>query len=269
VDASRVAHACAAVAGRHATELTIEHRLVRTDGTVRWARTSLTRIESIVVGFRLVAKVEDITEGRQALDELRYLADHDLLTGLPNRRRALGRLDSLLNSGHDLDADLDRAGVLDFGRELVLDGTDPVEADTGGKLVAVLFCDLDGFKAVNDRLGHSAGDQLLVRVAQRLAGVVRPGDLLCRHGGDEFVVVCGALGHADVAVAIAQRCIEALNEPFALDGGAVDVSLCVGVAVALRTASSPSELVAAADAALYQAKANGRSCWYLTSVASS
>ena len=214
-----------------AGQVSMEHRLPQPDGSVRWAHSSLTRIDTANSGVRLVIKVEDVTESRHALDELRYLADHDLLTGLPNRRAALQHLDTLLATPSD-------------------------------RTVTLLFCDLDGFKPVNDQLGHRAGDELLVHVARRLSAVVRPEELLCRLGGDEFVVVCALSDPAMHAPAIADRCIAALHEPFTVAGSRVEVSLSVGIASATGPTRDATALLAAADIALYGAKESGGARWH-------
>jgi diguanylate cyclase (GGDEF)-like protein/PAS domain S-box-containing protein len=209
------------------SQLAFEHRLVRPDGTVRWSRSALSCIESVLSGPRLVWMVEDVTESRRVLDELRFLADHDLLTGLPNRRTAVRWLETCLTRAE------------------------------GEGTVAVLFGDLDGFKAVNDRLGHPAGDELLARVAQRLTTVVRPGDMLCRYGGDEFVLICSGVDDAVGAAAIAERCIEAVGQPFALERGEADISMSIGVALAGTGATTTAALFDEADEALYIAKSKG------------
>lgn len=125
---------------------------------------------------------------------------------------------------------------------------------TGGR-VAVLFVDLDRFKAVNDTLGHEAGDRLLVEVASRLQGVLRPSDTLGRFGGDEFVVVCEDIGGPADALSVADRLTASLEQPVTLAAGKVAVHLSVGVALSEPDGLSESgALLAAADAAMYRAK---------------
>lgn len=232
LDLAEVDLACRAARIGGLGRATVEHRL-RGTRPVRWARTHLGRVAGVRAGTSLVMALEDVTEDRQTIEELRYLAGHDALTGLPNRSTAYDRLGDLL----------DRCG--------------PEE------VVAVLAADVDGFKAVNDGLGHLAGDDLLVRVARRLEGALRPGDLLARPGGDEFVVLATMdRVHAERASAIAQRCVEALRPRFELRSGPASVSLSVGVVVIEPTPETePSEVFAAADVALYEAKAAGRDQW--------
>jgi diguanylate cyclase (GGDEF)-like protein/PAS domain S-box-containing protein len=222
--------ACQAVAEGEGTGLSVEHQLNRPDGHCRWVRSSVSRVETLRAGPRLVLRVEDVTEDRRAIEELRRLADHDALTGLPNRRTARRRLDHLLHERVD------------------------------GQRVVVLYCDLDGFKTVNDRLGHAAGDELLGLVAARLNRVIRPPDLLCREGGDEFLVIATMKPDAHPGP-LAERCIDSLAAPFALRSGPASVSVSIGVAVADRPRLSAAELLREADAALYRAKAAGRGSW--------
>jgi diguanylate cyclase (GGDEF)-like protein/PAS domain S-box-containing protein len=233
-DRAQIREAARTVMGDGMKQLSFEHRLVRPDGTVRWSRSALSCIDSHLSGPQLVWTVDDVTEGRRVLDELRYLADHDLLTGLPNRRTAVRWLDRCLNHSES-------------------DGA-----------VAVLFADLDGFKAVNDRLGNPSGDELLARVAQRLATVVRPGDMLGRYGGDEFVLVCSGVDDDEAATRIASRCVEAVGRPFALERGEADISISIGIAMARPGTTTPAAVLDRADTALYRCKATGAGRWHLS-----
>ncbi|GIF14531.1 GGDEF domain-containing protein [Actinoplanes teichomyceticus] len=155
---------------------------------------------------------------RAAEQALHRLATRDGLTGLPNRGACLDRLAATLEAGPD---DL-----------------------------AVLFCDLDGFKPVNDRLGHAAGDELLVEVATRLRDCVRDGDLVSRFGGDEFVLLC----HGPEAVgAVRDRIAELAARPFTAGGVAVRIGVSVGAAQA-RPGDTTDDLIGRADLAMYEAK---------------
>jgi diguanylate cyclase (GGDEF)-like protein len=162
--------------------------------------------------------------------DLTFLANHDALTGLPNRALLLDRLEQLLGRA----ARTDRA-------------------------VAVVFLDIDNFKSINDSLGHACGDELLCAVAGRLAGVVRDGDTLGRLGGDEFVILAGDL-EPDVAPEhIARRLLDALAAPFVLSGRAdlpLTVSASLGIAMGDR--ERPEDLVRDADIAMYRAKRDGK-----------
>ncbi len=155
-------------------------------------------------------------------------AAYDDLTGLPNRPSIVSRInDALDNTGED------RPGP------------------------AVLFCDLDGFKRVNDTWGHVVGDELLRQVGKRLARVVRAGDDVARLGGDEFVVVCDWTKSADHAEEVARRIVGAFAEPFVLSVGEVSIGVSVGIARG-RDGVAAEELVGHADAAMYHAKETGR-----------
>jgi diguanylate cyclase (GGDEF)-like protein len=159
--------------------------------------------------------------------ELRRQATRDPLTGLANRELAVQRLD----------------------RELAHDSP---------PFTGVLFCDLNGFKAVNDRLGHDAGDELLQQVAARLQKAVRPDDLIARFGGDEFVVVLSDIASLDDVNEVGRRLIDPLNEPFELNGERVSVSASVGGVLGAAGATTPGAMLRDADAAMYVAKSRGR-----------
>jgi diguanylate cyclase len=166
---------------------------------------------------------------RNALAEkLRHQAFHDSLTGLPNRALFLEKVQEAL------DGDL---------------------IDNGG--IAVLFIDLDEFKSINDRFGHSAGDELLTSIGQRLRGALRAGDLPARLGGDEFGLLIYNVETEDVARVVAQRLFASLNVPFSLAGNSVPVKASVGVSLNLQ-GDTAQDLLRNADAAMYLAKHRGK-----------
>ncbi|HEX5984827.1 MAG TPA: EAL domain-containing protein [Solirubrobacterales bacterium] len=165
--------------------------------------------------------------------ELVFLATHDALTGLPNRTLIIDRIEQTLN-----------------------------RARAKGEPVAVLFVDLDNFKAINDSLGHAIGDELLCAVAERLEGVVRETDALGRLGGDEFVVVAEGMSLAAGPELIAERLLEAFGEPFTLgpeDETLVHAKASIGIATGVRP--SAEELLRDADIAMYRAKWGGKSSY--------
>ncbi|HTY71370.1 MAG TPA: EAL domain-containing protein [Actinomycetes bacterium] len=173
--------------------------------------------------------MQDVTEQHVQRQLLTYQATHDQLTGLANRDLFMDRLQVALNK---------------LGRS---DGS-----------VAVLFFDLDHFKAVNDSLGHKWGDRLLRTVGMRLERVLRPGDTVARLGGDEFAMLCEGLPDAQDAVNIGQRMVVATAEPITDGEHTVEVTASVGVAVARGPGIDPVALVRDADVAMYQAKELGR-----------
>jgi diguanylate cyclase (GGDEF)-like protein/PAS domain S-box-containing protein len=208
-----------------------EVRFVRVDGQVRWGAVTLSRAEDRNE-FRLIAMVQDIS-GRKALEaQLLHQAFHDSLTGLANRSLFLDRLMHVM------------ARVADDSTRL-----------------AVLFLDLDNFKAVNDTQGHAAGDRLLTIVADRLLNATRGCDTVARLGGDEFAVLLDSPnGHAGVEV-VAQRITRALAQPVDTgEGREVVVTASAGVAT-WRGSESPDELLRDADVAMYAAKAQARGLW--------
>jgi diguanylate cyclase (GGDEF)-like protein len=169
---------------------------------------------------RSVGRLSEVTA------QLTHAATHDSLTGLANRAGALAVLDELAVTGR-----------------------------TDGQRKALLFIDLDGFKAVNDRHGHEVGDQLLRTVADRLAAAVRSHDLVARLGGDEFLVLTDAAGSVETA----ERLIASVARPAHHEVGELRVTASVGVAVA-EPGLAPAELLRRADAAVYRAKARGKGC---------
>ena len=182
-------------------------------------------------GFvRSVRNVLDSAHARsRAEDETRRMAMQDTLTGLANRTLLSERIDQAL-------------GQLVPGREYI----------------CVLMLDLDGFKRVNDSLGHARGDMLLRDVAQRLMGAVRPSDTIARLGGDEFAVLLAGLTGPDEAEIVAQRLLDALKTPFTSAGRAVHLSASIGVAPARSRSITVANLLADADLAMYEAKTSGK-----------
>lgn len=177
----------------------------------------------------------DVTERVLAEEKIWHNAHYDLLTELPNRRLFLDRLEQELKHSK-------RSGVP----------------------LALLFLDLDGFKQVNDSLGHEAGDHVLCAVADRLIHCVREDDTVARLGGDEFtVILTGARRRADVQL-VASNIIDAVAMPFQISGQAVQISASVGIAFYPGDATSAQELMGAADQAMYNAKESGsnRMCFY-------
>ncbi|MCA0144979.1 diguanylate cyclase [Blastococcus sp. LR1] len=175
----------------------------------------------------VVAVLHDVTEQRALEAALREAALHDPLTGLPNRNLLLDRLDQSLAA-----------------------------AERAQRTMAVLYCDLDGFKPVNDLAGHAAGDEVLVEASRRLAGAIRPGDTVARIGGDEFVVLCPEVGTEQAAQVIADRITAAFQEPLRRTGGEEHlVGISIGVALC-GAGDTADTALANSDAAMYQVKAS-------------
>lgn len=203
---------------------------VRKDGQHFWCTGvtgALHDSDGKLKGF--VAILRDNTDRRLAEQNAFFLANHDLLTGLPNRARFLERLHEAL-----------------------------INADRDHTRVAVLLLDLDRFKTINDTLGHHAGDQLLKLVSQRLSQCVRETDTVARLGGDEFVLILTRLKSMSSAELIAENIIRELARPFSVDNYAVNSGASVGIAFYPQDGDDSGELLQKADIAMYRAKATGR-----------
>jgi len=172
---------------------------------------------------------EDITLKKEQEAHIYYQAHYDVLTNLPNRFLALDRLTQHL-----------------------------VDAGRSGKLVAVVFLDLDGFKKVNDTLGHEVGDKLLIKAADRLKGVVRKPDTVARLGGDEFVILISGLSAVSNVSGIAEKILECLKQVFVIDSRELILTASAGIAIYPSDGENVSELLKNADAAMYHSKERGR-----------
>ena len=175
-----------------------------------------------------VATHEDITEQRQSEVKIEYMAHHDALTDLANRVLLNDRLEYALGRVQH------------------------------GEMVAVHHLDLDQFKAVNDTFGHPCGDKLLRIVAERLRGLVGEADTIARMGGDEFVIVQATIADPADATSLAQGVIDALSEPYDIDGQQAVIGVSIGISVGPGDGSNPDKLLRNADLALYRAKSDGR-----------
>lgn len=211
---------------RLATVTDLAEAIADGDLTVRTGDNRLDELGRLSMAFDDMAEAlaHDIARRERVEAQLAYQATHDALTGLPNRQQLVEELDRMLVDSEEL--------------------------------VSVLFVDLDGFKAVNDRLGHGAGDELLVRVGDRLKSVLRQGDFVARLGGDEFVVVLRGLGLLE-AERMAERIVAALELPFIVTDDECNVSASIGVSSANDERSS-ERLMKEADIAMYRAKALGK-----------
>ena len=206
----------------------------RKNGEVYWEDVHIAPVkDSEGVTTHYVGVKLDITERKAAEEEIKRLAFFDPLTGLPNRRKLLDRLQYAITLNHRANSKF-----------------------------AIFMMDLDKFKAVNDSLGHAAGDELLKQVAARITEHLRDSDMVARLGGDEFVLVLENLKIPEAAEIIALKMIADLTVPFQLsDTDCVQIGASIGISIYPQHGSTPEILMDHADTALYQAKSNGRGCF--------
>ncbi|WP_229072375.1 EAL domain-containing protein [Actinoplanes sp. DH11] len=207
---------------------TWEGRLNRPDGTAVRVEYTVSTIEKDDRPIGAVVVLRDVSRQRALEYDLRHQALHDGLTGLPNRKLLLDRLEHALTRSR-----------------------------ASGEQIAVLYLDLDGFKRVNDSLGHNAGDALLRTAAERLTGVLRPHDTVARLGGDEFAVLLEAAA-TDVVEALARACLDALARPFLLHHREAVVTVSIGVVPDAAQYTDADEVLRNADVAMYAAKEQGK-----------
>ena len=180
--------------------------------------------------LNFIGQVEDITERKRSQEEIRQLAYYDVLTGLPNRRLLLDRLNQAL-----------------------------AQAQRYQRSLAVMFLDLDRFKEINDTLGHDIGDALLQEVAKRLELCVRGGDTVSRQGGDEFVVILSEISRQQDAAVVAEKILEELKSPIIIQGGKLNVTTSIGIVIySVDSADDAKKLLKKSDVAMYLAKESGR-----------
>ncbi len=214
-----------------------EIRILRKDGEVRWLDYSAGLIE-LEGSPAVLGTAFDITERKRAEERIRSLAYHDTLTGLPNRLLFADRL-----------------------------GLAVAQAHRQGQKLAVLFLDLDGFKVINDSLGHSLGDRMLEVVAERIQRALREGDTVARLGGDEFTLLLPGISRAEDAPKVAEKILETLRQPIPIDGREFFVTGSIGISLYPDDGNDPETLVRNADAAMYRAKDRGRDTYQLYAAA--
>jgi diguanylate cyclase (GGDEF)-like protein/PAS domain S-box-containing protein len=234
---------------RHAEIVESDQRVVTTDGPIEYEmqifqsdgahtylaqKFPLRRADGELFAVGCIAT--DITERKRAEERVRYLAQHDALTGLPNRVLLRDRLVQAV-----------------------------AQARRSNTQVGVMFIDLDYFKNINDSLGHEAGDRLLEEMSLRLRGCLREGDTVARLGGDEFVVSLLALKDSHDVIPVAEKLLESLREPVKLGPDVLHVTASVGVSLYPADGEDADELMRCADAAMYHAKEKGRdNCQFFT-----
>jgi diguanylate cyclase (GGDEF)-like protein/PAS domain S-box-containing protein len=213
------------------TSYHMEKRYIRKDRQVVWTQlTSSVIRDAAGAPLYLVAQIEDITDRRRSREQIQQLAYFDVLTSLPNRRLLKDRLKQSL-----------------------------AQAKRYKRSMALMFLDLDNFKQVNDTLGHDMGDELLKVVADRLQACVRSMDTVCRQGGDEFIIVLAEIAHPEDAAVVANKIINAINEPVSLNGNEVHITTSIGIAMyPVNGTDDAKELMKKADKAMYETKNKGR-----------
>ncbi|MGM0570305.1 EAL domain-containing protein [Marinobacter sp.] len=235
-DVNRDALARLRLALREQTEVSVVLRNFRRDGTPFWNDLYLAPIrdeKGMVTHY--IGIQNDISEKKSAESKLAYNASHDVLTGLPNRALLEDRLIQACQM-----------------------------ARRYGRKVGILFLDLDGFKPINDSLGHRVGDQILVEAARRLEKGVRNGDTVARGSGDEFIVVLPDLAHGDDVVKVVEHLLAAIAAPYEAGERSLRLTASAGIALDDGTIAEPMTLVQQADLAMFRAKQQGRNTyqWY-------
>ena len=234
LDLERVKAEVAAHLAGKSSHLETEHRMLHEDGTYRWVLTrGLAVRDDQGKAVRMAGSQSDITKRKAAEDRLQHDAFHDALTDLPNRALLMDRLSQAV-------------------------GRTKRRADSR---FAVLFIDIDGFKFVNDSLGHNMGDQLLIAISRRLEACIRDGDTVARLGGDEFIVLMQDVASTEDVLSLADRILEAMQTPFLLDDHELVMTASIGIAFCGANDESAEELVRNADIALYQAKSRGKAVY--------
>ncbi len=208
-----------------------EHRVLHRDGEYRWV---LIRGQAVKdengQAIRIAGSLSDITDRKKAEEQLAYDAIHDNLTGLPNRKNLMLRLERALKR----------------------------KRLTPTYNFAVLFIDLDRFKTVNDTLGHHAGDELLQNITEKLCAVVRPNDMVARLGGDEFIVLIDNARDIKQVTTISERILTELQKPVHIAGQDIYSSASIGIVLNSTEDNTPDEIVRDADLAMYRAKVKGK-----------
>lgn len=214
----------------------IEKRYLHKLGHEVWTLLSVSRVRDRKTQTAcFILQIQDITDRRRAEARLVHDAFHDELTGLPNRALFIDHLRLAIERGR-------RKAYSQF---------------------AVLFLDLDHFKVVNDSLGHLVGDQLLVLIADKLKGCLRPGDTIARFGGDEFTILLEDVRSIDQAIHVAERIQQDLSEAFEVEGRRIFASTSIGIASSAIGYDRPEDILRDADTAMYYAKSTGGTCHQL------
>lgn len=206
----------------------IEAKLQRKDRTVFDAEISLQKT-TINNESKILCVIHDITERKKAVETISYLAYHDSLTGLPNRKFFRDRLEAAAS-----------------------------QLQWNDKTLALLSLDLDNFKSINDTFGHLAGDELLKYVAERLSELVRKTDVVARMGGDEFIIMQYDVNKKEDSAALAERILKSLQHPFEFNNHKINITTSIGIAFYTKKSGNLESLFKKADIAMYSAKSRGK-----------
>lgn len=207
---------------------------LRKDGTLYWVESTIVATNDSEANVQKYVSIRfDVTEKRKLMEVLQWRADHDVLTGLPNRSLLYDRFKQSAATAHRNHSSL-----------------------------AVCVLDLDGFKLINDRYGHAIGDRLLVEVSNRLKKIIRGEDTVARLGGDEFVILLGLLHVNELEMAM-QRILTSLSLAYTIDGIELNISASIGVTLYPKDDADIDSLLRHADQAMYRAKLRGRDCFHL------
>ena len=212
-----------------ATLNSVEVEMRRRDGSSVWVLKNLTRS-----GDRIHSTVVDISDRKRAEEQIEFHAYHDVLTNLPNRKLFMDRLSQALT-----------------------------RCRRYGKSLAVMFVDLDHFKSINDTLGHTAGDELLLEMSRRLRQCIRDDDTVARLGGDEFTIILSELRHPEDAANVAEKILESIERPLTIADTPIEVSASIGIALYPVDGQDAEALLRNADSAMYRAKEAGRNTYQL------
>jgi len=208
----------------------VDHRIIRADGSISHIQEQAEyAYDAAGLPAQLIGTLLDVTRRKQAEDQLAHLAHHDALTGLPNRLLLLERLTQLLSF-----------------------------AQRHGRMLAVLYLDLDRFKIVNDTLGHGVGDEVLKAAAERLARAVRGSDTVARPGGDEFIIILSDVATERDVHTVAEKIVAAFDAPFLVGDDEFFISTSLGISLYPRDGVDVDTLIKNSDAAMYHAKDTGR-----------
>jgi len=235
-DVDRLNARLAELNAKKVESFSVELQLRHGEGDVVWAAVHGSFISDIESASpSLILQLQDVTARRDAEARLHYIAFHDSLTGLPNRRRFQDELE----------------------QALALAKAEPA------RRFSLMFLDFDRFKLVNDSLGHAIGDEFLIAVARRIQQNVRPNDVVARLGGDEFAILADESEPEQDAVTLAERLLDVLARPFRIAGTDIKTSASIGITFSAVGYDTPSQMLRDADAAMYKAKVSGRARYAL------